>query len=138
MVFKTPKGKIVYGGGGIIPDVYVEKSTDRNMEILEFADYSGVLSRFVFNELDTNRSFYNGLSEVDVQLLDVSDGLLYQFKRYSAEKGLEFSGASANDLIQLFLRAEIGKQLFSTNLYYKIISTSDSVLKRVLELEKEE
>ena len=135
LVFKTPKGKIVYGGGGIIPDVYVEKSKDRNMEILEFADYSGVLSRFVFNELDTNRTFYNDLSKEDIALLDISDDMLYQFKVYSAEKGLEFLGTSANELIQLFLRAEIGKQLFTTNVYYEIISASDSVLKRVLEME---
>jgi len=134
LVFETPKGKIVYGGGGIIPDIYVGKSKDRNIEILEFADYSGVLSRFVFNELDKNRSFYNDLSEKDVQLLDISDDLLYQFKRYSAEKGLEFSGTSANESIQLFIRAEIAKQLVSTNLYYKIISESDDVLKRLLGL----
>lgn len=137
LVFKTPKGKVVYGGGGIIPDVYIEKSQDRNKEILEFADYSGVLSRFVFNELDKNRKFYNALSEKDVELLDISNALMYEFKVYSAEKGLEFIGTSANDLIQLFLRAEMAKQLFSTNLYYKIISTADSVLERVLVLEKE-
>ena len=134
LIFKTPKGKIVYGGGGIIPEVYVEKSSDRNVEVLEFADYSGVLSRFVFNELDKNRNFYNALSNDKVEEFVVTEEMLTQFKKYSGEKGLDFSETKeSNDkLIKLYLRAEIAKQLISTNLYYKIINSSDSMIKKVL------
>ena len=132
--FETPKGKIVYGGGGIIPEIYIEKSTDRNIEVLEFTAYSGVLSRFVFNELDTNRSFYNKLGKEGVELFNVPNELLLKFKKYSAKKGLSFSGVSSNGLIKLYLRAEMARQLVSTNLYHKIINNSDSMINKVLNI----
>ena len=135
LVFTTPKGKVVYGGGGIIPDMYVEKSKDRNIEVLEFAEYSGVLSRFIFDELDTNRNYYNQLSKQDLQNLEITDVFIKAFKVYSEEKGLEFSGASANKLIATHLRAEMARQLFDTNFSYKLLSESDPMIKRVFELE---
>lgn len=135
LLFKTPKGKIVYGGGGIIPDIYVPKSNDRNVEVLEFADFSGVLSRFIFNELDKNRSYYNNLTAQQIENLEISYDLIYQFKRYSEEKGLEFNDANINDRIQLFMKAEMAAQLFSSNLYSKITSKDDAMLKKVLALQ---
>ena len=135
--FVTPKGKVVYGGGGIIPDIYVPKSQDRNIEVLEFADFSGVLSRFVFNELDKSREYYNSLSVDELLNLDISNDLVYQFKRYTEEKGLEFNDLDINNRIVTFMKAEMAKQLFSTNLYNRIISGVDGVLKRAIELDSE-
>ncbi|WP_010182552.1 S41 family peptidase, partial [Aquimarina agarilytica] len=132
LVFTTPRGKVVYGGGGIIPDVYVGKSNDRNQEVLEFAEYSGVLSRFVFEELDTNRSFYNTLNQENIISLEITDVLLRQFKNYAVKRGLEFLGVSINEQIKIGIKAEIAKQLFSTNLSYKLKAKTDPMLQRVL------
>ncbi len=138
LVFTTPKGKVVYGGGGIIPDVYIGKAKDRNVEVLEYAEYSGVLSRFVFEELDTNRGFYNTLNEESVLSLEITDVLLRQFKNYAVKRGLEFTGATINEQIKTCIKAEIGNQLFSTNLSYKLKIKTDPMLLRVLSLEQKD
>ena len=131
LAFKTPKGKIVYGGGGIIPDIYVEQSEDRNLEVLEYGVYAGVVNRFVFNELEKHRSYYNDLSLADLLNLEITDSLVYQFKNYSADKGLEFSGTSANLKIKSSIKAEMAKQLHSSNTYYQIILQDDDFVKSV-------
>jgi len=135
LAFKTPKGKIVYGGGGIIPDVYVSKTTERNLEILDYSLYTGVLSRFVFSELDTNRKFYNDLSKEELKNLEITDFLLKEFKSYATNLGLEFIGIDENTFIVENIKAEIANQLFSENLGAQILSKQDKVIQKILELE---
>ena len=50
--FRTPGGKIVYGGGGIIPDIFVSKDTTRVGETLNYLLRSNFMGRYVFEELD--------------------------------------------------------------------------------------
>ncbi|MGB0788909.1 MAG: S41 family peptidase, partial [Marinirhabdus sp.] len=52
--FVTPKGKVVYGGGGIIPDVFVGKDTSMENETIQFIGKSGYMNSFVFEYLDQN------------------------------------------------------------------------------------
>ena len=49
--FTTPKGKIVYSGGGIIPDVFVPINADRDYEKVKFAVNSAMIDNFIFDEL---------------------------------------------------------------------------------------
>ena len=135
LAFKTPKGKIVYGGGGIIPDVYISKTTERNLEILDYSSYTGVLSRFVFSELDTNRKFYNNLSKDDLKKFKITNNLLSKFKSYATKLGLEFIGVNENTLITESIKAEMANQLFSENLGALILSKQDKMIQKVLELE---
>ena len=51
--FVTPKGNIVYGGGGIIPDIFVPKDTSIEKETLEYISRSGFASYFVFEYLES-------------------------------------------------------------------------------------
>ncbi|HET8737511.1 MAG TPA: S41 family peptidase, partial [Pricia sp.] len=60
--FKTPKGKVVYGGGGIIPDVFVPIGTNEE-EAVESMDSLGWLSYFIFEHLDGNRKQYADYSK---------------------------------------------------------------------------
>lgn len=59
--YKTPGGRIVYGGGGIIPDIFVPKDTDSEKEKLTFILRGGYMSRFVFDILEQNREYYNAI-----------------------------------------------------------------------------
>ncbi len=136
LVFKTRKGKKVYGGGGIIPDFYIPKSSKRNLEILDYTLYTGVLSKFVFKELDTNRKFYNSLSSNDLKNLEITDTLLKNFKNYATKKGLSFIGVDANASIRKNIRAEMANQLFSSNVGLQILSSEDEMIQKVLKLEQ--
>ncbi len=135
LIFKTPKGKIVYGGGGIIPDIYIPKKAERNLEVLDYTSYTGVLSRFVFKELDTNRKFYNNLGISELKNLEITDVLLKEFKTYATERALVFAGADANLSIKKTIKAEMANQLFSTNVGFQILSSEDEMIQKVLTLE---
>ena len=63
--FVTPKGKIVYGGGGIIPDVFVSKDTSLEKETLDYISRSGFASYFVFEYLEQNRDDFKGRTSED-------------------------------------------------------------------------
>ena len=53
--FKTKKGRTVYGGGGIIPDVFVPLEDSHGSEGLTMLMQSGLVNYFVFEQLDQNR-----------------------------------------------------------------------------------
>src|ERR1019366_514187 len=53
--FKTPAGKIVYGGGGIMPDVFVPLDTLGRTVYLSEVIYTGVLNQFAFDYADRHR-----------------------------------------------------------------------------------
>ena len=63
--FITPAGKVVYGGGGIIPDVFVPKDRNTDNELVSFLSKTVFLRDFIFEYLDTNRSEYSALSRND-------------------------------------------------------------------------
>ena len=135
LAFKTPEGRIVYGGGGIIPDIYVSKETERNLELLDYTLYSGMLSRFVFSELDTNRKFYNSLSKEQLIDLTISNQTFENFKKYAIEVGLQFSNSKNNTFIKENIKAEMANQLFSENLKVKILSSQDEIIEKIISLE---
>ncbi len=63
LAYKTPQGRIVYGGGGITPDLYVPNTNTRLEEFDFFLLRSNLMNHFVFTYLDKNRSAYPFESE---------------------------------------------------------------------------
>lgn len=54
--FKTPKGKVVYGGGGIMPDVFVPLDTMGRSKYLNEIYYNGIITDFCFEYADKHRA----------------------------------------------------------------------------------
>src|SRR5690606_516655 len=59
--FYTPQGKVVYGGGGIYPDVYIQKSELEDESVL-YMMTSAIANSFVFETIDKNRNKFQNLS----------------------------------------------------------------------------
>ncbi len=136
--FKTPGGKTVYGGGGIIPDIFVSKDTTRVGETLDYLLRSGRISRYVFEELDKKRSFYNGLSEGEFkEKIVVSDDFAEGFITYARRLGIEIYLNNYQEQLKKYLRATMAQQLFGTNAFERIINKGDPMISKVLELSKE-
>lgn len=138
--FKTPKGKTVYGGGGIVPDVFV--AVDTSAYLNNF--YFNTIQNFAFDLVDTNRkSFsektldafiasynidaaYNAyLKQINARLSDTRRSLN---NRYNP------SGASKK-IIQQYLKATIANQIYGDEGFYRIIQSDDKMILKVLELE---
>ncbi|WP_417885354.1 S41 family peptidase [Zunongwangia sp.] len=135
--FKTPKGKIVYGGGGIIPDIFIPKDIDIEREHIRILLNQGFLSRFVFNELEKNRPYYNNLSETEfINEVEITDDVLKELKNYGEELGLRINIPNYRDLMKQYLKAIMAQQLFGSTLYNKLKNEGDPMINKVLELSK--
>lgn len=132
--FKTPKGKTVYGGGGIIPDVFVPKVD--NLAHVDMYDLfeGGILDRFVFTELEKNRSYYNDITAENFEAyFEVSASTLANFDDYMNQFNMGLGGLNyQKDLVKIYLKATIAQQLFDTNMAYKIIISQDEMVKKAL------
>jgi len=135
--FVTPKGKVVYGGGGIIPDVFIPKDTSLENETLEYISRSGFASYFVFEYLEKNRNTFNEYTLKEfVDTYEVEDDLLYEFFDYSRMVEAHIGIEDYKDHIKSILKANIAQQLFGSNTYEYILNQEDEMLKKVIELEE--
>jgi carboxyl-terminal processing protease len=131
--YKTKKGKIVYGGGGIVPDVFVPLGAELGEEAIAYLLQSGLVSFFVFEQLDRHRKEFTGLSYSEfVSKMDKSDLYFNNFERYLTKNGLTLKLRNHKAQIKRDILAEFGNQLFGEKKYYDIILKDDAVIKAAL------
>ena len=133
--FRTPKGKIVYGGGGIIPDVFVPIGTNEE-EAVESLDSVGFLSRFVFYYLDEDRTRYAHYSKEEfLREFRVDDIMFEKFVDFAIASNIKMNFYDFESKLKLHIKGAMAEQLFSANLQAKIKSSSDAMLQKVIALE---
>ena len=131
--FKTPKGKIVYGGGGIVPDVFIPLEIEQGKEHTAYLLQSGILGQFVFEQLDSNRNAFKGINFEKFKVkIDATDSYFNSFQKYLSKNGLEMKLDKNKSLVKRYLAAEFARQLFSENKFYEIVLEDDSMIKVVL------
>ena len=126
--FKTPKGKVVYGGGGIMPDVFVPIDTTGNSWYLTQLRYMGVFQAFAFDFAADKYTKWKSPQEYNRQF-QVTDQMLNQFADYAARnyeikkdaRGL----ARSKERIRTFLKAEIARQIWTENGYFTVLNQQD-------------
>lgn len=135
--FKTPKGKIVYGGGGIVPDVFVPLEVEHGDEGIAYLMQSGAVSYFVFEQLDAKRNDFKGLSFDQFLLkMDKTDLYFNNFQDYLIKNGLVLKLGHNKLLVKRYLVAEFARQLFGEKKYYEIVLKEDAMIQAVLKLQK--
>ena len=133
--FTTPKGKIVYGGGGIVPDVFVPIGTNEE-EAIESMDSLGFISRFIFQHLEEDRTRYQDISLEEYLLNYKTDDILFErFVDYCLNNNIKLNYYDYEERIKLYLKASLAEQLYSPDVYAKIKSSTDSMLQKVIELD---
>jgi carboxyl-terminal processing protease len=131
--FKTKKGRTVYGGGGIVPDIFVPLEVKKGEENLAYILNSGVMGHFVFEQLDKNRDAFKGLKfEAFIAKLQTDTGNVAKFENYLKDAGLEMKLDSNKTLVKKYITAEFARQLFGESQYYTIILKDDTVLNAAL------
>lgn len=133
--YTTPKGKIVYGGGGIIPDEFVPIG-DNEEEAIQDLDSYGFISYFIFEHLDEDRTKYNFYGRQEyINDFKVDDTLFNSFIAYSQKNNITLDFYKYELSLKRYLKATLADQLFDANTYAKIKSKSDPMLLKVLELD---
>lgn len=133
--FKTPKGKIVYGGGGIVPDIFVPLEVEHGDEGVGYLMQSGPISYYVFEELDKNRKEFEGLKfNQFLSKMYKSDLHFNNFKKYLSKNGLDLKLEKDKNLVKRYLTAEFARQLFGEEFYYSIVLKGDAMIKKAVNL----
>jgi len=132
--FKTRKGRTVYGGGGIMPDVFVPGDTSGTSLYLSELQWSGVFNAFAFDYL--NQSELAPKLADFVENFKVDEPLLRAFTAFAAKefkiKIQPNEYQHSKEKIRLLLKAEIARHLFLENGYYRVMNAQDKEIKRAL------
>tara|TARA_A100000164_G_scaffold36838_1_gene28227 strand:- start:2263 stop:3840 length:1578 start_codon:yes stop_codon:yes gene_type:complete len=125
LAFKTPKGRTVYGGGGITPDIYISNSKSKEEEWNSFILSSNMMSNFVFKELDKNRKKFLFLKKSDLLNGHFEEMLPWHdlFLKYCSEKEVEVVINEQETLRSV--KASLGLQLFGENTFNQIKNIDD-------------
>ena len=131
--YTTPKGKTVYGGGGIIPDVFVSIDTVRYFNNYHY-QYT---QQFVFGYFDKNVDEFKDWS-YDRYISDFDrDNRIFQEYINSLPSDLQKLKSEEEQSLKLYFKAVFAQQVFDYNAYYNIINQQDKMLEKVIELDKE-
>lgn len=136
-VFETLNGRLVYGGGGIMPDVFVPSDTTGLTSYYFKVVDTGILSKFAYEYADLNREDLSKAHNVEELLkkLPARDVLLWAFVKYAADNGIPqrwyYINISSN-LIVNQLRALIARDILGMNAYFEIYNKSDVAVQEAL------
>lgn len=110
--YKTTLGRTVYGGGGIMPDIFVPKDTTGITPYFEAAYSMGLIIRFTYDYTDDNRA---ALSKIDKPMTMVDylkeQNVINQFATYASTQGLKRRN-------RMIIKS---KKLFEQELYGRIL-----------------
>jgi carboxyl-terminal processing protease len=131
--FKTKKGKIVYGGGGIVPDVFVPLEAEHGAENVSYLLQSGIVGHFVFEQLDKNRNVFVKLTfEQFKEKVNSVDLYFNAFQKYLSQNGLEVNLSNYKKLVKRYVNAEFARQLYGDKYYYEMVLKEDAMVEAVL------
>ncbi|GAB1449878.1 S41 family peptidase [Bacteroidota bacterium] len=137
--FTKEKGRVVYGGGGIYPDVFVPLDTTFSTRFLTEAVSKALLGKFAYDYLDKNRERIKKLGELEnyIRGFALSDADYQQFVSVAIAQGCKAPSADENKrssaFIRLQIKALIARQIWRDNGYYQVMQSQDRGLKAALE-----
>ncbi|MEO8151304.1 MAG: S41 family peptidase [Bacteroidia bacterium] len=137
--YKTPGGKIVYGGGGIMPDVFVPLDTTERSDYLTQLYSAGLMNEFCYGYVDENRSnLKSKYPEADfVKTFKVDEPLINSFITFAEKRGVKHDEKGfrlSEKLISNNLKALIGRQLYKNDVMYEVLQETDKTLLRALDI----
>ncbi|WP_317346457.1 S41 family peptidase [Phocaeicola plebeius] len=142
-VYHTRLGRPVYGGGGIMPDIFVPQDTTDMTSYFRMAANRGLIIRYTFDYTDQNRSTlqkYDTPEKMEAYLK--GQNLLNKFAAWAEKKGLKRRNnlmMKSRRLFEMSLYGNIIYNMLGMEAYVEYLNESDkTVLKAVEILEKGE
>ncbi len=141
MKFITPGGRIVYGGGGIMPDHFVPYDTTGITPFLVGLTRAGVIYRFALQYSDIHRESLSAFSSAS-QISDYLENglLLKEFASFANKNGVSIKNSElleSKEIVLTQIKAYISRNLLDNDGFYPIIQRIDTTLKVALELIEE-
>ena len=146
--YSTSLGRPVYGGGGIMPDIFVPQDTVGFTSYLIEVNSKGLIQQYCFRYSDTNRAVLSKITnEADMAEADMADylhreGIVEQFIRFAETKGVKRRNLLINKsrkLLERYLCNNIIYNILGMEAHIRYLNKGDETVQKALEvLEKGE
>ena len=133
--FITKGGRVVYGGGGIYPDMFIPNDTAGASYYLTELYYSGVFNHWAITYLDKNREKLKDFESFKDNF-KVTIPMFEKFIAYAETLGVErkpYDIVTSRDVIKNRMKAEIARHIWQDDGYYTVYLEDDLDVQRALE-----
>jgi carboxyl-terminal processing protease len=141
--YYTPDGKVVFGGGGIMPDIYVPIDTGRYYAYFNNLINKGLIYQFAYDYADRNRGKLKQTytsAEQFVNAFDVDGSLMNELISYGEENGVKRDNGGlqkTRTMIAHTLKAYIGRNLYNNEAFYPVLNQDDEIFLKAVEVLEE-
>ncbi len=139
--FVTPGGRVVYGGGGITPDVFVPLDSTYLNAILGELTYAGIIRQYSFNYIDVKRKDFEKYKDGKefLKKFQVSDAMVTELLGMAKAEGIAVTSANQKKLsaeLKNRVKAQFARHLYDDNTMYQVLLESDKDFKKAMEVSK--
>jgi carboxyl-terminal processing protease len=136
--YRTPEGKIVYGGGGIMPDIFVPIDTSKTNSFLNKVFYVGAINTFAFEYSDKHRNELKEYKTAEnyIEKFEITEQILNEFYLHCEYQKLfieKIDKLKTDIALKPYLKAFIGRDAFNKDAYYPIINKNDKCINKAIE-----
>jgi carboxyl-terminal processing protease len=134
-VYHTAKGRKVFSGGGILPDVFVPADTTGNTQLVQEMGDRQLFSAYVIDKMQADLGKYIS-DDSFVKEYEVNDGKLDDFIRYASNSLKEMNSKEIKESksnIKLLLKAFAARYKWGDNAYYEVLNSDDTTLQKAIE-----
>lgn len=130
--YTTPGGKVVYGGGGIMPDVFVPIDTEGVTDYLVDIRNQGLLYRYALTYSDRNRKRLSKFTNTEdfLHYLDIKN-VMKDFTKFAAKNGVPLNKSqyeTSRKILRIQLYAYIVRDIMNETAFYKVLEPIDNTL----------
>ena len=134
--YTTPAGKVVYGGGGIMPDYFIPIDTTKVSRYISELLYKNLINDFALEYVNKNRAQlkYTNAKEFNQQF-KVNTPLINELKSYANKNNIKSSASDLGkglDLLSTHLKAYIAKDIFNQEAWFFVKNANDDACKKAL------
>jgi len=136
-VYKTKKGRVVYGGGGIMPDVFVPRDTTEFTEYYYQLREKGLIYQYALQYADQNRDklkALNNATAIETELAKTN--LVSELVKFAESKGVKTIAAQlaiSRHIIDNEVKAYIARNIIDNDGFYPIIMKTDKEVAAAIE-----
>lgn len=136
-IFRTANGRIVYGGGGIVPDIFVPNDTTGITTYYRAVANLGLLQQYVYTYVDINRDQLKNVKTVKqlMGMMPSDNALTYDFVCYAHDNGVPMRWYYINlsrSLIARQLRALVIRDVLGSEEFYRYYNRTDNTVNAAL------
>jgi carboxyl-terminal processing protease len=136
--YTTTDGRIVYGGGGIMPDYFIPLDTTYHSDYLNKLFYSNSLRQYSFSFYEENQQMLENMNLEDyIQKFQITDEMISEMNELAKSNGVEANWNQVDrsaPLVKIYLKAYIARNVWNNEGFYPIFNEQNEILQGALKL----